>query len=136
MSASANAVEAPQPLAFWAPSAQWGHVGLDPGFVDKDQGAGIEVGLMNASAGVYARRWKKLARARVALFKPQPFTPQKQPNCIVRDLDPARGKLVPRLTDPYHDGGAMRLKYGFVMAAHLAGRYRASRSIMLRPLGS
>jgi hypothetical protein len=23
--------EAPHPLAFWPPSAQWSHVGLDPG---------------------------------------------------------------------------------------------------------
>ncbi len=37
--------EAPHPLAFWPPSAQWGHVGLNPGLVDKDQASGIEVGL-------------------------------------------------------------------------------------------
>ena len=37
--------EAPHPLAFWPPSAQWGHVGLDPGLVDKDQASGIELGL-------------------------------------------------------------------------------------------
>jgi hypothetical protein len=37
--------EAPHPLAFWPPSAQWGHVGLDPGLVDKDQASRIELGL-------------------------------------------------------------------------------------------
>ena len=37
--------EAAHPLAFWSPSAQWGHVGLDPGLVDKDQVPGIELGL-------------------------------------------------------------------------------------------
>jgi hypothetical protein len=37
--------EAPHPLALWPPSAQWGHVGLDPGLVDKDQAPGIELGL-------------------------------------------------------------------------------------------
>jgi hypothetical protein len=37
--------EAPHPLAFWAPSAQWGHIGLNPGLVDKDQASRIEVGL-------------------------------------------------------------------------------------------
>ncbi len=37
--------EAPHPRAFWPPSAQWGHVGLNPGLVDKDQASGIEVGL-------------------------------------------------------------------------------------------
>ena len=37
--------EAAHALAFWPPSAQWGHVGLDPGLVDKDQVSGIEVGL-------------------------------------------------------------------------------------------
>jgi len=37
--------ETPHPLAFWPPSAQWGHVGLDPGLVDKDQASGIELGL-------------------------------------------------------------------------------------------
>ena len=37
--------EAPHPLAFWSPSAQRGHVGLDPGLVDKDQAPGIEFGL-------------------------------------------------------------------------------------------
>ena len=37
--------EAPHPLAFWPPSAQGGHVGLDPGLVDKDQASRIELGL-------------------------------------------------------------------------------------------
>ena len=37
--------KAPQPLAFLSPSAQWGHVGLDPGLVDKDQASRVEVGL-------------------------------------------------------------------------------------------
>ena len=37
--------EAPHPLAFWAPSAQWGHIGLDPGLVDKNQASGIELSL-------------------------------------------------------------------------------------------
>lgn len=37
--------EAPHPLAFRPPSPQWGHVGLDPGFVDKDQASRVEVGL-------------------------------------------------------------------------------------------
>jgi hypothetical protein len=42
--------EAPHPLAFWRPSAQWGHIGLDPGFVDKDQAPGIEPGLPGVPA--------------------------------------------------------------------------------------
>ncbi len=42
--------EAPHPLAFWPPSAQWSHVGLDPGLVDKDQASGIEFGLPRAPA--------------------------------------------------------------------------------------
>ena len=37
--------EAPHPLALWPPSVQWGHVGLDPGLVDKDQASRIELGL-------------------------------------------------------------------------------------------
>ena len=37
--------EAPHSLAFWPPSAQRGHVGLDPGLVDEDQAPGIEIGL-------------------------------------------------------------------------------------------
>jgi hypothetical protein len=37
--------EAPHSLAFWPPSAQGGHVGLNPGLVDKNQVSGIEVGL-------------------------------------------------------------------------------------------
>jgi hypothetical protein len=37
--------EAPHPLAFRPPSAQWGHVGLDPGLIDKDQASRIELGL-------------------------------------------------------------------------------------------
>jgi hypothetical protein len=37
--------EAPHPLAIWPPSAQWCHIGLDPGLVDKDQAPGIELGL-------------------------------------------------------------------------------------------
>jgi hypothetical protein len=60
----------------------------------------------------------------------------------VGDLDPARGKLVlegvkrhmRRLTDPLLDEGAMWLKHGLAMAAHLPGRYRAGRPITLRPL--
>jgi hypothetical protein len=42
--------EAAHPLAFWPPSAQWGHVGLDPGLVNKDQAPGIELGLPCAPA--------------------------------------------------------------------------------------
>ena len=34
--------EGPQALAFRAPSAQWSHVGLDPGLVDEDQALRIE----------------------------------------------------------------------------------------------
>ena len=42
--------EAPQPLAFWSPSAQWGHVGLDPGFVDEDKAARVDpVAIMDPS---------------------------------------------------------------------------------------
>jgi hypothetical protein len=37
--------EAAYSLTFWPPSAQWGHVGLDPGLVDKDQAPGIEISL-------------------------------------------------------------------------------------------
>ena len=37
--------EAAHSLAFWPPSVQWGHVGLDPGLVNKDQASGVEVGL-------------------------------------------------------------------------------------------
>ena len=37
--------EATHPLALLSPSAQWGHVGLDPSLVDEDQAVGIEVGL-------------------------------------------------------------------------------------------
>jgi hypothetical protein len=37
--------EAPHALAFWPPSAQWGHIGLNPGLVDKNQTSRIEVGL-------------------------------------------------------------------------------------------
>lgn len=42
--------EAAHPLAFWSPSAQWGHVGLDPGFVDEDQASRVEVGLQRTPA--------------------------------------------------------------------------------------
>ena len=42
--------EAAQPFAFWPPSVQWGHVGLNPGLVDKDQASGIELGLPRAPA--------------------------------------------------------------------------------------
>ncbi len=37
--------ETPHPLTFWPPSAQWSHVGLDPGLVDKDQASRVELGL-------------------------------------------------------------------------------------------
>jgi hypothetical protein len=37
--------ETAHPLAFGAPSAQRGHVGLDPGLVDKDQALRIELSL-------------------------------------------------------------------------------------------
>ena len=37
--------EAAHPLAFWPPPAQGGHVGLNPGLVDKDQASRIELGL-------------------------------------------------------------------------------------------
>jgi len=34
-----------KPLAFWAPSAKRGHVGLDPGFVDEHETFGVEAAL-------------------------------------------------------------------------------------------
>lgn len=33
-------------LALRSPAAQWRHVGLDPGFVDEDEAARIDPGLM------------------------------------------------------------------------------------------
>jgi len=59
----------------------------------------------------------------------------------VGDLDPTRSEFVlegvkrqmRRLTDPFLDEGAIWLKDGLPMAAHLAGRYRSGRSITLRP---
>jgi|SRR5215475_13555490 len=39
-----------------------------------------------------------------------------------------------RLANPLLDEGAMWLEYGLAVTAHLAGRYRAGRSITLRPL--
>jgi hypothetical protein len=60
----------------------------------------------------------------------------------VGNLDPSRGEFVLEgmqrqmryLADPFLDEGAMRLKHGLTVAAHLAGRYRARRPIALRPL--
>jgi hypothetical protein len=37
--------EASHPFAFRPPPTQWSHVGLDPGFVDKDQALRVEFGL-------------------------------------------------------------------------------------------
>jgi hypothetical protein len=37
--------EAPQAITFRSPSAQRGHVGLDPGLVDEDQTPWVEIGL-------------------------------------------------------------------------------------------
>jgi hypothetical protein len=39
-----------------------------------------------------------------------------------------------RLANPFLDEGAMWLKHGLAVTTHLAGRYRAGRSITLRPL--
>jgi hypothetical protein len=39
-----------------------------------------------------------------------------------------------RLADPFFDEGAIRLKDGLTMTAHLAGRYRAGRPMTLGPL--
>ena len=61
--------EAAQPFAFWPPSVQWGHVGLNPGLVDKDQASGIELWpATSASVGVYVRCLSELARGRAAFF--------------------------------------------------------------------
>src|SRR5215469_12504834 len=95
------------------------------------------------------QRWRLRAmsdrarsRASSVFFEPQPFAAQKQPNGIVGDLNPARGEFVlegvkrqmRRLANPFLDEGAIRLKDGLAMAAHLAWRYRAGRPITLRPL--
>jgi hypothetical protein len=37
--------KAAQALAFFAPAIEWGHVGLDPGFINEDQSFGIETRL-------------------------------------------------------------------------------------------
>lgn len=37
--------KAVQALAFCAPAIEWGHVGLDPGFIDEDQSIGIKARL-------------------------------------------------------------------------------------------
>src|ERR1700744_5370078 len=42
--------EAPYPLAFWPPSAQWGHVGIDPSLVEKDEAWRTKLGLPLAPA--------------------------------------------------------------------------------------
>jgi hypothetical protein len=42
--------EASQSIAFRSPSAQRGHVGLDPGLVDEDQTPRIEIGLPRSPA--------------------------------------------------------------------------------------
>jgi hypothetical protein len=39
-----------------------------------------------------------------------------------------------RLTNPFPDEGAMRLKHRLAVAAHLAGRNRTGRAMTLRPL--
>src|SRR5579883_2506140 len=95
------------------------------------------------------QRWRLRAmserarsRASSVFFEAQPFAAQKQPNCIVGDLNPARSEFIlesvkrqmRRLADPFLDEGAMRLEDRLPMATHLTGRYRAGRSITLRPL--
>jgi hypothetical protein len=60
----------------------------------------------------------------------------------VGDLNPARGEFVlegvkrqmRRLADPLLDEGAIRLKHGLTVPAHLAGRNGTGRPITLRPL--
>ena len=42
--------EAPQAFAFRPPAAQWRHVGLDPGLIDKDQPPRIEPSLPGSPA--------------------------------------------------------------------------------------
>jgi hypothetical protein len=37
--------KATQAFALRSPAIEWGHVGLDPGFIDKDQSLGIETRL-------------------------------------------------------------------------------------------
>ena len=65
-----------------------------------------------------------LLKGEQRFFEPQPLASQEQPNRIVRDLDPARRKLVlqgvqremRRSADPLHDEGAMRLQLGGQLA--------------------
>jgi hypothetical protein len=42
--------EAAQTLAFWRPSPQRCHIGLDPGLVDEDQALRIQAGLPRSPA--------------------------------------------------------------------------------------
>lgn len=81
------------------------------------------------------------SRANSVFFEAQPLAPQELPDRIVGDRDPARGQLVLQpvqrqvrvLVDPLDDEGSVRLQNAFAMAAHLSRRYRAGRTITLRP---
>src|ERR1700752_2763064 len=95
------------------------------------------------------QRWRLRAmserarsRASSVFFEAQPLAAQKQPNCIVGDLNPARSEVVlegvkrqmRRLADPFLDEDGLRLESSVTVPAHLAGPIRAGHSITLRPL--
>ena len=72
-------------------------------------------------------------------FEAQSLTPQEQPDRIMRDADPVRGKFVLQpvqcqmrcLPDPLYDEGAMRIEQRFAMSAHLTGCHRTGRTVAL-----
>ena len=55
--------KAPQAFILWSPSAQWGHVGLDPGLVDEDEALWIDTSLPSLPAPALA------GNVSAALFK-------------------------------------------------------------------
>jgi hypothetical protein len=66
-------------------------------------------------------------------FEAQPLAAQKQPNCIVGDLEPARGELVlesvKRQCGVWLVRSLIKARYGsrtggLAMSTHLDGRYR------------
>jgi hypothetical protein len=82
---------------------------------------------------------RSCSRANSVFFEPKSFASQEQPNCIVRDFDPARSQFVLqgvecqmwRLAEPLHDERSMWIKHWLAVSAHLARRNGAGGAVTL-----
>src|SRR5258708_25753075 len=76
-----------------------GHVGLGPGFIDKDEAVGLNASLIASPTGALASEVGPLLLGGAqGFFKRQPFGGQERPQRAIAHLDTALAQLAPQST--------------------------------------